>query len=294
MSAWTVARPPCCLFAVVCLFTLLPAGRAQPVAEDLSGMSLPEDLGCLLGAHSAAWGQAKMRFRSIFNDAGSPFEALPSNNISTTLDTIVADLTTEGALKPGVGEECGAGRLFIHLLSLTMSDSPAVVAQFFQEHEAMASPIMTLLLDVPWVSVALSGWPFFGLMSQIGFHKLSLLGSLLNKDAVDNLEDDITRTFFNELMEAKRQGQMGTMMHASNVYMHQSAKGGNALGTLTALSVQTAMEMDPRKRVEGLQVIQTGFRQALTSFAELDIILTTRWPLWAFLHVGIDSFADVQ
>lgn len=279
-----------CMAAFAVFFALLPVGRAQP-QEDLSGMSLPEDLGCLLGPHSAAWKEAKMRFRSIFNDAGSPFEALPPETIQSTLDGAVAGLTAAGALSPGVGEECGAGRLFIHVLSLTMSDSPAVVAQFFQEHEAMGSPMMTLLLDVPWVSVALSGWPFFGLLSQLNLHKLNLLGSLLNKDAVDNLEDDASRTFFNELMESKKQGQMGVMMHASNVYM-QSGISGNALSTLTALATQAALEMNPRKRIEALQVIQTGFRQALTSFAELDIVLTTRWPLWVFLHVGIDSFAD--
>lgn len=109
---------------------------------------------------------------------------------------------------------------------------------------------------------------------------------------MDNLENEATRAYFNDLMDAKKQGQMDRMVQASNLYIQKTSSQGNALGTLTALATQAALEMNPKKRVEALQVIQTGFRQALTRPAELDIVLTTRWPLWAFIHVGVDSFSE--
>ena len=38
--------------------------------------------------------------------------------------------------------------------------------------EAFASPLLTVLLDIPWVATALSGWPIFGgsECKLIGFH----------------------------------------------------------------------------------------------------------------------------
>jgi hypothetical protein len=265
--------------------------RLATTEEAAALAGLPEDLGCLTGKHAAAWTKAKQKFRALFNEAG-PFDQLSREKVSATLDEAVAEITAVGGFASEASEECGAGRLFIHLLSLTSIDEPAVLAQFFQEHEAMASPVMTLLLDVPWVSVALSGWPFFGVLQQVGLHKLSVLGDLLNKDAVDNLENESTRTYFDALMLGKKMGQMDQMVQASNTYIQKMPREGNALGTLTALSTQAALEMNPKKRVEALQVIQTGFKQALTSPAELDIVLTTRWPLWGFVHVGVDSFSD--
>lgn len=46
--------------------------------------------------------------------------------------------------------------LRIHLLACLCLELIAWLRQAF------ASPVLTLLLDIPWVATALSGWPLFG------------------------------------------------------------------------------------------------------------------------------------
>ena len=53
--------------------------------------------------------------------------------------------------------------------------------------EAFASPVLTLLLDIPWVATALSGWPLFGLMAQMSLRKAEALNGLIDQNQIDGV-----------------------------------------------------------------------------------------------------------
>merc|ERR1712166_19274 len=116
-------------------------------------------------------------------------------------------------------------------------DDPSAIAQFLESTPEMASPILTLLLDIPWVSTALSGWPFFGILAQVAMHKVDLMKGVLNNDAVDGLVDDAGRNFFTEISSASQKEDLASMYYASNKYL-QHPNNGNVMGQMTALATE--------------------------------------------------------
>jgi len=187
--------------------------------------------------------------------------------------------------------ECGFGKLFIQLLTLVTVEDPGSIAQYFQEKEAIASPVMTALLDIPWMTMALSGWPFFSILAQMNYQKVKLLSPMLNVAAVDGIANDAISAYFDLMAASQASGDMRAMAAASQMYL-QSAPPGSPYATLTAMACQCALTMDIQERVKGIQTLQESFRQVVTTASELDISLTIRWPLWALLHVSVDVFAD--
>jgi len=148
-----------------------------------------------------------------------------------------------------------------------------------------------MLLDIPWIALAQSGWPFFGVMAQINYQKSMLLSPVLNLEAVDGLADEAVKAFFDVMQEARGNGDMLSMATASGMYL-RNIPTGSPYASLTAMATQTAISMDIQERLKGIETLQQLIKQAMTTPAELDIALTMRWPLWGFLHVCVDVFAE--
>jgi len=269
---------------IACLTALATAQEAQ----------LPADMGCVEGPRAAQWSVVKQRFRGLFAGASGPFKAVEPDALVSAVKSSISELEAVNGLSTNADavNECGFGKLFIQLLSLVTVEEPSALAQYFQEHPAVASPVLTMLLDIPWIAMAQSGWPFLGILAQINFQKAKVLSPLLNIAAVDGLANEAITAYFDLMTESQKTGDMVAMATASQMYL-RSPPPGSPYATLTAMATQSAISMDLQERLKGIQTLQESFRQVITAAPELDIALTIRWPLWGFLHVTVDVFADV-
>merc|ERR1740123_1937177 len=111
---------------------------------------------------------------------------------------------------------------------------------------------MTLLLEVPWLAIAPSGWPIFGLLAQ---------------------------------------GDSKQLEESSRIFMSLDGTTGSALGALTAVAGQAAADRPPQEKLQLVEQLQNGFRQAIGSALELDIALGTQWPLFGLIHFVLDQLS---
>lgn len=280
------------LFLTAVVACMAPSVLAQE-EQQVQQVTVPGDMACTEGPRAKEWGAVKRRFRSLFDGASGPFQPVKPEALVATLKDSIADVEAVRGLSTDADavNECGFGKLFIQLLSLVTVEDPMGIAQYFQEHQAISSPVLTMLLDIPWIAMAQSGWPFFGVMAQINYQKSMLLSPVLNLEAVDGLADEAVKAFFDVMQEARGNGDMLSMATASGMYL-RNIPTGSPYASLTAMATQTAISMDIQERLKGIETLQQLVKQAMTTPAELDIALTMRWPLWGFLHVCVDVFAE--
>merc|ERR1719188_709643 len=261
-----------------------------------AGSEPPEDLSCSAGPRAAAWGSAKQRFRSVFAGTAAggttPFQLASRELLTAAMQGAIQDLKAVNALGPEAVDECGFGKLCLQLLSFAAIDDPSVLPQLFSGLEQLASPVLTLMLDIPWALLGQTGFPFFGLLAQLNLRKGHVPGAF-NSEAVDGLDDPVGRTFQAELTAALQGAGSGDAVEkASAAFLARESKG-SALGPLTAMAAQAATVAGVQERVAILQGLQTGFQQVIGNAGELDIALSTQWPLWGLIHVAVDGFSEV-
>lgn len=261
------------------------------VAAQMEG---PQDMACGTGPRAAQWGKVKARFRAAFDGAGGPFKAVAPEALAAVVKESIDEMNAVRGLSTDADavNECGFGKLFIQLASLVTVEEPNAIVQYFQERPNVASPVLTMLLDIPWFDVARSGWPFFGVLANINYQKARIVAPLLNSAAIDGLANEAIQAYFDVMSASKEGGDMLAMAAASQMFL-RDLPAGSPYATLTAMATQCAISMDIKERLKGIQTLQDLFRQSMTTPSELDIALTVRWPLWGFLHVSVDVFADV-
>lgn len=248
----------------------------------------PPDLGCIAGPHAATWRAVKERFRSLFPSEGPPTAAVSREKLQAVLDDSMRMLKESNTLSPEAAGECGLGRLALQMLTLTTIEDPMAIVQVFSETERLASPVLTFLLDVNWVLLGQSGWPMFGFLAQISLRKQND-GITLN-DEGDGLDAELSKKFFAELKDALVKEEYEKVIQSGSDFLSSDAPAGNSpIGALTAFASQ-AMALPAAERVRVLQEMQTAFGQMIGGAAELDISLSTRWPLWGLTHAAIDPF----
>merc|ERR1712232_1375771 len=109
--------------------------------------------------------------------------------MNSALETVLRELNRVDALRPDSATECGLGKLCLQLLSFAALEDPQPLTQLFGGIEQIASPVLTMILDVPWPALAQSGWPLFGLLGQLNLRKVQHVPGALNSDSVDGLDD---------------------------------------------------------------------------------------------------------
>jgi len=212
----------------------------------------------------------------------------PREILVGALEEIMQALKASKALSPDSADECGLGKLCLQLLSIVTIDDPSALTQLFSSFEQIASPVLTLLLDVPWAALAQAGWPFFGLLAQLNLRKAH---SGINTEAIDGLADPATRAFHGELQVALGKDGAALEAAAQAFLQKEQGAGGSALGPLTAMAAQAAATPQVPQRAQMLGALQAGLKQVVGDAAELDIAMSTQWPLWGLMHVGVDSLA---
>lgn len=266
----------------------------EVTSQNPGQLALPPDMGCTEGPRAATWLSIKKRFRDFFNGStGTPFKAAPVEDIAKLLESAVADANAVGAFGPEGASDCGFGKIFIQLISIALIDEPAVLAQYISEKPELASPLLTLLLDIPWISMAQSGWPFFGILAQVSYNKQRVLKGMIKADEIDGLGDQYSKAYFEIVSAAQEVGDLTLMAEASGKFLQAPELArASPFATICALSTQAAIQMDVKGRLKTLDMIQDSFRQTMSTPAAFEIGLTARWPFWGLLHVGVDAFAE--
>lgn len=262
-------------------------GGGQPAAAGGGAdQELPQDLGCLEDPRAAAWASAKTRFRSVFGESGSPpFEIIDPQVMKALHQAVTAELNSWGALAPETKGHCGYGKLFYTLLTVAVAeDEPLALLQALQGVEQLSSPSMTLILDIPWIATAQAGWPFFGLFAQLNLRAQQVEG-LVNPLDMDGLDSVASQQFYGAIAGAVPSLDIGAMAQASVSYIEKPPEGAT-LGVLTALGGQATV-LPLQERVRVLQQMQQAFKQVIDTPQALIFMLSTRWPVWSFLHLAI-------
>merc|ERR1711879_804214 len=109
---------------------------------------------------------------------------------------------------------------------------------------------------------------------------------------VDGVKDGTVKTYFNQLVDAHQKADLPAVTRLSAEYLGKSVDPSSPLAAITALTTQAAVQLNVKERLDLLKYIQDGLRQIVSNAAELDVVLITRWPMWAYLHVGVDVFSD--
>lgn len=258
------------------------AGQVAPPGQ---GGAPPEDMGCAAGAHAAAWASVKQRFRGA---VASPLALASREVLVGALEGALQELKAANALDPASADECGLGKLCLQMMSILTVDDPNGLMQIFSAYEQLASPVMTMMLDVPWVLLSQAGWPLFGLLAQINLRKSHAPGAM-NTEGLDGLDDPAARMLFEEMGTAVKASNQAGLEAAASAFLQKEPGSGSALAALCALAAQAVAITNVQARVQILDALQSAFKQVIGSAAELDIALSTNWPLWGLTHAAVDS-----
>lgn len=286
-----------CLKLAVVAFALAQETKSQQFTVPYTE-GIPEDMGCMKGPNAATWQKVKARFRGIFDSLpAGPLQPAPRDWVQDAVNGAIADVqAVNGFAQPGAdGEaECGYGKVMLQLLSVIAIDDPGAVAEIFRRSEGLSSPLLTVLLDVPWVETALSGWPMFGILAQVAFHKVAVAGPALDSAFIDGINDQVTLNYYNEVAMAQQTGDVNAIASATATYLNSPPTGGeeSAFGQLTAAATQAAAQSGVQARLNLMHEIQRSMRDVISSKEGLEVATTSRWPIWSLLHIVADVFSE--
>eukprot|EP00747_Dinoflagellata_sp_TGD_P024396 gnl/TRDRNA2_/TRDRNA2_130517_c0_seq4.p1 gnl/TRDRNA2_/TRDRNA2_130517_c0~~gnl/TRDRNA2_/TRDRNA2_130517_c0_seq4.p1 ORF type:complete len:635 (+),score=146.52 gnl/TRDRNA2_/TRDRNA2_130517_c0_seq4:198-2102(+) len=185
--------------------------------------------------------------------------------------------------------ECGMGRLCMSVLAVLSGEAGR---SLLGASANLHSPLLTLLLDVPWMIVMRSGWPFFAMLAQLH------LGAHSSDDLPTN-GLSLEAEYFQRLVDGLRQGEEATLAALGLVFIqqdnqrkarHNQGDAGDlhAMPLLCALASQLlSPDVSAGKAIEGvMNQVQGFFRQAVQSVDDLQATLLSAWPLYGVLHVA--------
>jgi hypothetical protein len=152
------------------------------------------------------------------------------------------------------------------------------IGNVVRQLEPLHSPIMTVLLDVPWREVTRSGWPFAAIM-----HQLSVRRQENTAPAFDAIIGPIQQ--FHAALKAELAGSPATvsqnMAEAARQYLEatsSSPEHQSGLGTATA-ALTIGLSSTPVD-VSALETAQNIVKQIVASPVDLDAALMSHWPVF--------------
>eukprot|EP00929_Paragymnodinium_shiwhaense_P053250 TRINITY_DN26659_c1_g2_i1.p1 TRINITY_DN26659_c1_g2~~TRINITY_DN26659_c1_g2_i1.p1 ORF type:complete len:506 (+),score=112.44 TRINITY_DN26659_c1_g2_i1:196-1713(+) len=262
-----------------------PAGSAAAqgggaVASD-AGLQYP-DLTCM-ATQRVEWIAVKALTAEWFGSWKAGVVAKDKTQLQGLLDIFMQRL--EAAVQD-TGEECGMGRLCMTLLALSSGESGASLKMAPSFH----SPLLTILLDVPWLIVMQSGWPLFGLLAQLQMqqHKRD-----------DMPVSGASQHYLTKLRQALVQEQAETIAELGSRFVVQQEEAENrgpsaeseetkVMPALCALASQllgngVLVGGPPGSAEKALGHMQAFYRQAVTNIDDLQATLDSVWPLYSIL-----------
>lgn len=239
------------------------------------------DLNCVNNPWAQLWFtvQQKMRYtlppEAAFGQVGS------REILEPALYSIMEDMN---ALPDPNLDVCGVGKLAVQLLSLIATDDNGGNIAPLLRNEKVTSPILTLLLDVPW-SVYQPSWPLFGIYAQMSMRRLK---QTTNPASVDGLESQEMMVFANAINDAIMEGNLARLRELAGAFLETGNAGvsESPFAFLTCIFMQAATTDNKTEAQELFFTAQTVMKKMIHNAEEFDMTLSTRWPLWGFAYLA--------
>jgi len=185
-------------------------------------------------------------------------------------------------------EECGMGRLCVTLLAISSGEA----GSSFKSAPALHSPLLTVLLDVPWLIIMRSGWPLFGLLAQI---------HLQHHREADMPTTGVTADYYHALHAGLAQQKSELLAEMGVEFVrHQEMKEGMiptyvmpALCALASQLLSPQLLTDEVRFDEALRYMQGFFHQAVNNIDDMQTTIDSVWPLYGLLHAASLEFAPL-
>ncbi|KAF4687374.1 hypothetical protein FOZ60_004009 [Perkinsus olseni] len=149
-------------------------------------------------------------------------------------ETLPVDLLTTTA-------DCGLARLVTQLMGVVAAINTLgadSVSESVVSNEKLHSPLMTLVVDIPWADVHVSGWPFFPLLAQ---WQLRNLPTGLPVSPNDGLDHPLIGAYHTNLSTALTTGDLAGMTIISQQLLSDEASADDAFVRANPLPFATAL-----------------------------------------------------
>jgi len=251
-------------------------GQAQGVEEDIY-----PDLTCKDTQH-VEWQEIKGLTAQWFGSWSSGVVAKNKAQLEGLMDLFTKRLQN---LHDKV-DECGMGRLCMTLLAISAGQPGSSL----KAAPALHSPLLTILLDVPWSIVMRSGWPLFGLLAQL--------------QRQHHRTDDLptagpTAVYLHQLNAALLAQQPEVVSELGIGFVRLQEQGSvppTVMPALCALASQLLSSgvFDGQARIdEALRHMQGYFREAVNSIDDLQSTVESVWPLYGVLNAAAIQLAPL-
>lgn len=186
-------------------------------------------------------------------------------------------------------DECGMGRLCMSLLAIaagtSAGDAGVSGGGSLLSAYAVHSPLLTVLLDVPWRLVLSSGWPLFAI--------LAWLSQLRDRREGTPLAAGPAADYFAALhaglerREAHRLAQLGAeFLRSAEGRAHASTHVMPGLCALASQLLSPEVGSGGMPVDTALKQVQGFFRQAVQSIEDIQGTLDSAWPLYRVLSLA--------
>jgi len=237
------------------------------------------DLMCLKGKNAQSWFNIQQKMQYAFG-MDAAFGTIDSpTKIRPILEFIMEDLAQIGGSS---GDDCGVAKVLIQLLNALAQDDAATLNRLMIDNAELTNPIMTLLVDLPWTSYQ-PFWPVFGIFSQIAVRR-----STKNTEEVDGLNYQDLKYYHSALMTSLAEGRMDALRELSKLYLGAGSEAIQAspIAFITSMFTQAIAA----KTIEDARGYFTDAQRLLKQFmqrpGDLDIVLSSQWPVWGLAHLA--------
>jgi len=256
---------------------MVVAASGQPAADPMEKM----DLTCMKSTQVQTWLKVQQTFQYILGP-GAGFGALSKeNSLEPALDSIMEDIASIPKENAG---ECAIGQLMLQLLKVITVDSDGELIGKLKNQDTLSSPILTLLLDVPWTTYQ-PQWPLFGLLAQAAVKRSQ---THTNNDAVDGFTHPQLKDFSSAMNHAIREANLVDLRELSRSFIDSgsAAMEASPLAFLTAVFTQAATAPTKHEAQSMFSDAQILMKNMITSPSGLEVTLGSRWPLWGMAYLA--------
>lgn len=201
------------------------------------------NLDCTQGPLGSQWAKIRAKVQEVFSKEEVGFVPISNEKVTMLLHKVMDDyIEPIPGGRPALAQAddtCGLGKLLIQLLSMLTVTDVKTLGTIIVNAEQLASPLLTLLLDMPWAHIRDSGWPFFGLLAQMNIHQTQ--GGAGNDDATDGIDNEVGGTFMRDLLNMLSTNDMPGLRQRAMAFLDDpKSPQSSALGVVSALLVQAA------------------------------------------------------
>eukprot|EP00931_Biecheleriopsis_adriatica_P090120 TRINITY_DN64151_c0_g1_i1.p1 TRINITY_DN64151_c0_g1~~TRINITY_DN64151_c0_g1_i1.p1 ORF type:complete len:291 (-),score=86.22 TRINITY_DN64151_c0_g1_i1:153-1025(-) len=239
------------------------------------------DLLCMKSPHAQAWLNVQQKLQYILGPSAAFVALNKVNTLEPALQSIGDDIAT---IPKEQEASCGVGQVMYQLLKIVTVDSDGLLIGEIKKQDHLSSPIMTLLLDIPW-NVYQPMWPLFGLLAQAAVQRAS---THANHEMLDGLAHPELKQFASAMNIAISESNLEGLQQLSKAYIDSGvdAMEQSPMGFLTAVFTQAATAQKREDSQAFFSDAQVLMKKMIFSASDLEATLGSQWPLWGMAYLA--------